>query len=61
MAMLDSTTDRTADGAMLGRIHPDAPGGREGPQPSHLADPSLFDFSGPAIGTASPHTGPENP
>jgi len=42
MAMLDSTTDEAAPGEWRQR------------SPGHPADPSLFDFTGPA-------SGPENP
>ncbi len=47
--MLDSTTDAAMPDEWRRR------------NPSRPADPSLFDFTGPAIGTASPQTGPENP
>jgi tRNA 2-thiocytidine biosynthesis protein TtcA len=55
MAMLDESEHRT-------------PGRRSGMigafchvRPGELADPSLFDFAGLAIGAASTHTTPETP
>jgi tRNA 2-thiocytidine biosynthesis protein TtcA len=68
MAMLDSTTDRTTDGAMPERFRAEAPGRRgvifkalTNVRPGHPADPELFDFAKLAAGVELRPGGPENP